>query len=406
MKGLLLCCCAAASAAFVPLESGETAAASSRFAALESPNISDVKSETSRRNRRRGEPAGVEILFSQSVAIAFKPLSGAKDLALKRLRRRNRPSRGDDQLSDEKTLLEILPGSRQCEEARNVIRSGEYGWAFNDASEEAHFAATKVLLNEEFERLRNEKLDEAYPDAYSDLRLLRFLRKDKPQQPLLTAERFRAFIRWRQDNNVDRIREEVGKSPFNPPPKTDKIASLFPIHLKYDERMYETIAAEDTVPALLPIGDWKSSALAEEIHSRHITLPDFLDYWIYLNESLNLLLHEESMRRQKVVYVDEVLDLTEMSLKQFSPRFVKNIMKPWLHLTQTFYPETTKRIYFLNPPRILKVVWSIVTPFVSPGTVAKVILHRYHGTCDDFITKGDMLKITESNHRRKGNGEL
>ena len=128
-----------------------------------------------------------------------------------------------------------------------------------------------------------------------------------------------------------------------------------------------------------------------------ITLDDFLDYWIFIYESLHLTLHKESVDRHKMVYVDEACDLSNLSLRQFSPSFVTKVMKEWLKMTQNNYPETTKRIWFFNPPRIINVAWNIVTPMTSPGTVAKVrFLKGYDGSIDDFVCNGDMTRMASS----------
>jgi hypothetical protein len=87
-----------------------------------------------------------------------------------------------------------------------------------------------------------------------------------------------------------------------------------------------------------------------------------------------------------MIYVDEICDLSGMNRHQFSPSFVRKIMKPWLSLTQQYYPETTKQIQLLKPPRLLSMVWNTVACMISPGTVAKVqLVSKYDGTVDDFV---------------------
>jgi hypothetical protein len=103
-------------------------------------------------------------------------------------------------------------------------------------------------------------------------------------------------------------------------------------------------------------------------------------------ESINLKLHNESHLRERMVYMDQVCDLSDLNLLQFSPTFVSQVLKPWLSLTQSNYPETANRIYLLNPPRILSLVWGLVAPLSSPGTVAKVQLRKgYDGSAYDFV---------------------
>ena len=92
-------------------------------------------------------------------------------------------------------------------------------WAFTDAAEQRHLAAMKVVLGRDLEMLeqktitfsdgRTIKVTEAFPDVYGDFRLLRFLRKDKVQDPVTAAVRFRNFLQWREDNHVDEIRLQI-----------------------------------------------------------------------------------------------------------------------------------------------------------------------------------------------------
>lgn len=93
-----------------------------------------------------------------------------------------------------------------------------------------------------------------------------------------------------------------------------------------------------------------------------------------------------------MTFLDEVCDLTNLSIKQFSPAFVTKVMKPWLKMTQSHYPETTRRIYVLKPPAIVNFAWRLVTPLLSQGTVDKIqIVGDFEGSADDFCksTKTD-----------------
>lgn len=72
-------------------------------------------------------------------------------------------------------------------------------WAYNlkDVKETQRLASMKLLLLADLEaiesrtvQLRGQTVNvtEAFPDVYSDLRMLRFLRKEKDQDPLPAAE--------------------------------------------------------------------------------------------------------------------------------------------------------------------------------------------------------------------------
>lgn len=251
-------------------------------------------------------------------------------------------------------------------------------WACRNIDEEKRLATMKLILDGDLKELNNRKVTlangeerspiEAFPDVYSDFRLLRFLRKDKVQDPVAAADRFKVFIVSRMENNHDKLRAQVQSSMFRPPPELAVINDFLPC------AFCEAPSENGTVPLLLNIGSWDTSSIKKSIDQNNLSLSSFLEYWTYMFDSLHLHLYRESMKQKQMIFIDEVCDLTHMSLSQFSPSFVSDVLKPWIRLTQANYPETAKRIVFVNPPRILSMVWKIVTPMVAPGTVAKVSL--------------------------------
>jgi len=405
--------------------------------------LSDVagkKKTRKKRRRRKGEPAGVECIFPQSLSdLPGKPLRRLRRFKRKRIDEADhghlpiqhshsldtdsiwisslthRGVRdGEAQLYVEQSREEADEGEKsspdvwQLEETKLAIRNGEYGWAIANEIEEARLAAMKLLLQDDFDRLDiDQQRIEAFQDVYGDLRLLRFLRKDKQQDAVSAATRYRAFIQWRMDNNVDSIRAAVERKLFEPPAKFDNIAQLVPSKLNFHNELASLLSTKDTVPAILYVGNWNTSQLTKKIrlgadNDGGIAMDDFLEYWIYIYESIHLYLYMESIARRHMVYVDEACDLTGMSLRQFSPVFVTTILKPWLRMTQLNYPETTRRIFFFNPPAIMNYAWNIVTPMASPGTVAKVRFCRgYEGSIEDFVLSGDMARMAQERGGKK-----
>ena len=262
-------------------------------------------------------------------------------------------------------------------------------WAITDQGEKYCLGEMKRLLEDDFGAVREKVVDikgtkihvvEAFPDVYSDLRLLRFLRKDSVQDPTSAANRYRKFLWWRQENRVDYVRAMVEEGKDFPyfSSLAEYVPSAFELnHLVPDE------SAGSTIPIVLWVGQWRTSAIADLIRKEELRLDEFLDYWTFLFEALHRDLYRESLRRQQMVYVDEICDLSKLSIRQFSPGFISRVLEPWVTLSQSNYPETTKRIMFVNPPRIISFAWNIVAPFISPGTLAKVkIVNRCNGTLD------------------------
>ena len=164
---------------------------------------------------------------------------------------------------------------------------------------------------------------------------------------------------------------------FVPPPDSrwEIVATYFP--MKFDHVMIRPATATDNPSntalfqpsAILYIGAFDTQGISEQIASSEsdITLDDFINYWIYLYESIHLNLYQQSLDSGKMIFLDEVCDLKGLSIKQFSPYFVSKVMKPWLTMTQAYYPETTRRIYVLNAPSVVNLAWKLVTPLLSKG---------------------------------------
>lgn len=234
---------------------------------------------------------------------------------------------------------------------------------------------------------------EDFPDAYGDLRLLRFLRKDKRQDPTSAAMRFMKYVTWRKDKKVDLIRFEVGQNPFRPPGNSAAaLAELVPCNFdlslesRRNHNNYQDVS--NAIPALLEAGNWDTPCITHAIRNGSLTLDEFLEYWIYLYESVHFKLYDESKSCSEMVYVDEICDLTNMSLSQFGPGFVSRVLRPWLQMTQSYYPETTRKIIFFNPPKIMNIIWNIVTPMASEGTVKKIQFAKGYGISVESMKKG------------------
>lgn len=329
------------------------------------------------------EPAGVATIFVDK----RKKMRSIASVVRPRSRKKGSPSLGFPPGPDTHThTTSTCTGTKG---SFSEINLNLPEWACPDIDEKSRLAEMKYLLKDEFANLSKKvvsiqgvgtkSVTEAFPDVYSDFRLLRFLRKDKVQDPACAADRFRNFVRWRERNDIDSLRALVQEKPFGPPPSLHLVDDYIPCDFCEDD-------TSEAVPMLLHVGDWDTGGIAAQIESNGLSMETFLTYWAYMFESLTKRLHEDSMKCETMLRTNQICDLTKLNLKQFSPSFVRSVMKPWLSLTQNNYPETAKTIVFIRPPRIMSFVWNLVTPFVSPGTVAKVQMNRkFKGTCEEFI---------------------
>jgi hypothetical protein len=255
-------------------------------------------------------------------------------------------------------------------------------WVRASREEVERLAAMKALVEPALQRIP-ELNRKQYPDVYSDWRLLRFLRKDDDQDPGRSAARFREFLEWRIDNDIDRsIRAEVELRPFVETDTT--VADHLPIDfdLPLAEGPDDVLVAgyprsedfPDDASIVLHVGEWRTRALARLIYRKELSMETFLRHWIYQNESLHRKLYLESYNRKRFLYVDNICDLTTCHISQLSPGFVSKVLKPWLTTTQRYYPETTCQIRFVNPPSVITYGWRVVAPLVDRNTVGKVIM--------------------------------
>ena len=360
-------------------------------------------SKTIRTTKSR-EWAGAESMFSTASTMRQSNLlriKGAwesrpkpwKNRIRRRRRRRRRRGRGG---SEEIDISEFdLWGVEKAVKGLSLPP-----WACVDSEEQRRLGAMNIILEKDLEMLESKtiimpdnggrvrKVVDVFPDVYSDVRRLRFLRKDKIQDPVTAALRYRDFLQWRNDNAIDEIRALVESNPFEPPTKLSRVGDLLPGIFRAEPVQEEN----GIVPVLLQVGAWDSTTITKLMKNNELTLTSFLQYWVYIFESIHKHLYNQSMKTKQMVYIDEVCDLTGMNMSQFSPGFISTVLKPWIHLTQSYYPETAKFIRMLNPPNILFVVWKLVTPMVSPGTVAKIRLNsRFKGTGQQYYhTKYDV----------------
>jgi len=308
----------------------------------EQDNISDRIRWHRQRNMKHNvesqtTTAGVEQLFSVSLWSSF---------ITRRIQNKRKVSPSSTDANIISSNQEDLP-SIDCQ------------WACNSIEEEIQLQQMKLLLESDMQIIREEGLHTTMPDVYSDLRLLRFLRKSEDRDVVSAADRYKSFIQWRQENNVDKIHSSVDyysideeMSSFSPSDiKLQRVASYFPMNFDNIIKESTTNNNDDTAfqpSATLYIGSFDTSGISSEIRSSQsdIALEDFLNYWIYIYESIHYHLYHRSVQCGEMIRLDEVCNLEGLTIQQFSPYFVTKIMKPWLFLTQSMYPGKSEFVLF------------------------------------------------------------
>jgi len=79
-------------------------------------------------------------------------------------------------------------------------------------------------------------------------------------------------------------------------------------------------------------------------------------------------LRSSCFAHRSLAFVDIHADMSSLSVTQFSSSFIRRVGRPWVTMTQAHYPETTRKIFFMNSPSAISVAWRIIGKFVSKGT--------------------------------------
>jgi hypothetical protein len=229
-------------------------------------------------------------------------------------------------------------------------------------------------------------LQESRPDAYSNLRLLRVLRKSKLQDAEACAERFLQYLQWREVNRVNDLMVDRNVAKFCK--RAFGVSVVGGVEWIKDENAPSAPPPQQSsVTVYLNVGDWKTKDLMEELKrgSNGISVDSFLQYWISIYEDIHFRLHDLTLANgRNLAFANIDADMGSISLSQFSPKFMRRVGGPWMTTTQSHYPETTNKIFFRNAPTVINVVWKVVGVFVSEGTkVGPTILHQHDFNSQD-----------------------
>jgi len=190
-------------------------------------------------------------------------------------------------------------------------------------------------------------------DDLRDATLARFLRNNSwVVEPSISQ--MKAYLRWRADNNVDRILD-------NPDfPGKDRIRHIVPYAYHLFDKEGRPIYIEKT-------GMIATAALADE----KICPPDeFMHSHIYGLEMMQQFMYEESLRRgTRVNSICTILDMTGLG---FHHRQCMFVLQKFLAFDKQYYPEYLGKLYVINTPFVAPYLYQAVQVFLDDVIKSRV----------------------------------
>ncbi|GMH87365.1 hypothetical protein TL16_g10834 [Triparma laevis f. inornata] len=156
----------------------------------------------------------------------------------------------------------------------------------------------------------------AHPHSYSNLRMLRFLRKSKSRNINSAATRFVNCVKWRDEWSVDGL---LSPDDMRLPSKTfQEIQGMFNVVVENTEG--------ETTTIVLSADQWDTQGLMRALNDEEtLSLDDFLLYWVSKYETIHKMLYARSLESGKLEYANLRCTLKDLRLSQFSRSFVNEV---------------------------------------------------------------------------------
>ena len=229
------------------------------------------------------------------------------------------------------------------------------------------------------EQLQDQELHRYPPDVTGDYRILRFfLEHEQIVEDTVIA--IRRFIKWRQENKVDELREEVDKIPFEQIRNYDKVVRWSPVNLMLRDDHGEVVVDEAGRPLsveqsgkcdISQVMDKVSETEMMEMHISHL-------------EKRSIILDELSRKKGELVQIVLIKDFrdadTWFPLKH--PKYFSDFLsraERMVKISRDFYPNTVGKAYIYRAPRTFGKIWK----FFSTK-----ILTQHHVNLTEFVDDG------------------
>jgi len=195
---------------------------------------------------------------------------------------------------------------------------------------------------------------------YSEYEWIRFLRARK-MDPIESSAMFDRYQKWREQFQIDKLLA----NPTHFIPDFECLKNYFPGDFHGRDKLgmpvyYERLGSVDVKNLL-----------------KHFSADQLILFHIFSQEELVSRVTETAKRQRHpetghILFGNIVVeDLAGLGWAH-SSREAFSLMKKTIEIDEDNYPETLKRLYVINAPRIFSVIWKIVSLWFDPRTLAKI----------------------------------
>jgi hypothetical protein len=215
------------------------------------------------------------------------------------------------------------------------------------------------------------------PDVVGDRRLLRFLRGHKAVDK--ACEMYTKFLKWRDENDVDSIRDDVlygGMTSQYDLPAARKIFSLLP----------QTMMSADALDLYGNPVAMESFSFQPETVLKEVPKPEYVLFMIYTLEYKSLMLDQLAQEREQaflrrqqptgkpygvMVQSNIIRDMNGFGMSHVGGDG-QTVMKWILEIAADNYPELLFKSHMINTPWIFNSIWWLVKNILDPNTIKKI----------------------------------
>ncbi|KZS17891.1 SEC14 protein 2 [Daphnia magna] len=163
----------------------------------------------------------------------------------------------------------------------------------------------------------------------------------------------RRSVEWRRANRVDEILDQ-----WEPPVA---LVKYYPMSIIGNDKFYCPVSVVAFGKA-----DWRGIL-------QSVSKTDYLRYLTYMAETNYVLMRKNSLLTGKPVTLQTfIIDMDGLSMRQMSYKPFREVGLEAIKISEANYPESLRRVFIINAPKVFTFVFSMVKPFLHQATLDKI----------------------------------